>query len=356
MDKESMAFLIDFNLEVLYGCKWNCSGCDVAKYDQRGFAGEDFDKLMLLFKDLQVNHHILSNLGIGPTDFMTAENSEEVFLQLAPMMDMFCAITLQCTFLEKRDVIEKWAKFLRPILAGRTIKFATPLDPRNYSNRKFFATILENRDYFVSLMPEVNYTKTYLLGNLLEYREYNSNPYNNGKITFEEYSEEFHESSKGNHLDLVISAGRLPLTDINNREKLKAIVKYQNTLYNDAIHRDMSKSAVNFTYGKRHEGFDKDYVYRNGSIYAPVFVGEPLLMFEDGYNIPNTQDWTTKTLVDFETATLVESLLYLDQTDSCATCEFAAACAGRGVIKLMKTLKIKECFAPKQAFIETRQS
>lgn len=349
-----MEFLIDFTLEVLYGCKWNCTGCNVSKYDQRGFVEGDFDRLMRLFDDLAANNHILSNLALGPTDFMSAENSREMFQQIIPMMDKFAAITLQTTFLEKPPVIAEWAEFLRPILAGREVKFASPLDPAHYKNKKFFDTILSNRDLFVSLIPEMKYTKTYLIGNLVEYRDYNANPMHNDKITFEEYSHEFHDVSRGNHLDLVIAAGRSPLNDINNRERLKSIVKYQNQLYDDAIHTDTSKQVVNFTYGKRHEGFDKDYVYRNGRIYGPVFVGEPLVTFEEDYSIPNDADWTTKTLVDFENQTLVESLLYLDKTKECASCEFAPLCAGRGVIKLMKTLKATECLAPKQAFQQTR--
>jgi hypothetical protein len=202
----------------------------------------------------------------------------------------------------------------------------------------------------------MKYTKTYLLGNLVEYRAYNADPFNNDKITFEEYSEVFHDVSGGNHLDLIISAGRSALTDINNRQKLKDVVKYQNQLYDNAVHTDTSKVAVNFTYGKRHEGFDKDYVYRNGKIYGPVFVGEPLLMFESDYAISNDVEWTAQALVEFENNTLVESLQYLDHTTSCASCEFAAACTGRGVIKLMKTLRTKDCLAPKRAFEQTRTS
>lgn len=353
--QSEMAFLIDFNLEILYGCKWNCAGCNVAKYDQRGFHEGDVDRLMHLFADLKKNHHILSNLGLGPTDFMTSENTREMMPIISPMMDQFHAITLQCAFLEKPDEIRNWAEFMRPYLAGREVKFATPLDPKNYKNEKFFHTILANRDLFVSLIPEMRYTKTYLLGNLVEYRDYNANPFNNDKITFEEYSEEFHDVAKGNHLDLVIAAGRSPLNDLNNREKLKSIVKYQSRLYDDAIKTDSSIKAVNFTYGKRHEGFDKDYVYRNGKIYGPVFVGEPLIMFEKDYSISNDVEWTTQTLVDYENNLLVESLEYLERTDQCDKCEFAPACVGRGVIKLMKTLRATECLAPKKAFERTRQ-
>lgn len=348
--KDEMEFLIDFTVEVLHGCKWNCAGCNVGKNEQNGFLEGDRDRLLSLFADLKANHHILSNFAIGPTDFMTADNGREMLIETQPMMDMFAAVTLQTAFLEKPDQIVQWAEFLRPILAGREVKFAVPLDPRHYKNRKFFETILSNRDLLVSLLPETKYTKTYLIGNLVEYRDYNADPFNNDKITFEEYSELFHEASNGNHLDLVIANGRSPLTDLNNREALKSVVRYQNRLYNEAIQTEASKTNVNFTYGKLHEGFDKDYIYKNGSIYSPVFAGEPLVVFEPDYGLSNDVEWTTASLIDYENDFMVESLEYLERTTQCSSCEFAHVCAGRGILKLMKTLRVTDCFAPKQAF------
>lgn len=344
-----MEFLIDFTLEVLYGCKWNCAGCNVDKYGQNGFGEGDFDRLLDLFKDLQANNHILSNLALGPTDFMTSDNTLEIIEQIAPMMDMFAAITLPTSFLEKPDQIEQWGKVLNPLFAGRELKFATPLNPAHYKNRKMFDTILRNRDVLVEHMPDAKYTKTYFLANLLEYRAYNKDPFNQDKITFEEYNDIFHKNSKGNYLDVVITAGRSPLKDINHSQRLKDIWKYYNDVYDNAFQTDTSKGSVNFACGKLHEGFDKDYVYRNGNIYAPIFVGEPLVIFEDQYCIPNDADWTTSTLVDFENQTLVDSFQYMPSTKQCSDCEFATLCTSRGVLKLMEILKIRDCMAPKRA-------
>jgi hypothetical protein len=356
MSKQAqMEFLIDFTLEVLRGCKWNCAGCNVDKVGQLDLTDSDHARLLELFRDLQQNHHILSNFGIGPTDFMAAENTLELMPRLVPMMDMFHAVTLQTTFLEKPEAIAKWAKAMRPFLAGREVKFATPLDPKHYKHKKMFDVILSNRDLFVELIPDMKYTKTYLLGNLVEYREYNADPFNNEKITFEEYSDIFRDTSSGNYLDLIISDGRSSLKDINNRERLKSTIKYQTRLYNEGISTDSSKRKINFTYGHRHEGFDKDYVYRNGNIYSPVFVGEPLLMFEPEYSIDQSQQWSTNTLIEFENQMLVDSLMYLEKTNECSTCEFAPLCVGRGVIKLMETLREKQCISPKLAFERTRQ-
>lgn len=344
---QQMDYLIDFNLEVLHGCKWNCTGCNVQKTDQDGFLDNDFDCLMRLFEDLEQNHHILSNVAVTPTDFMAANNGEQIFtMDIKPMFDKFCAVTLNTTFLQDRDVIERWASILRPILKGNTLKFSIPVEPEHYSKKKYMDIILGNRDYLVSLLPETNYTKTYLIGNLHEYRQFKD---------FDFFSEDFHNRWQGGHLDIVITEGRLTQTNPFNRQRLRNMVQYQNSLYDQFVTEDHGKEVVNFTYGKRHEGYDKDYVYKNGKIYAPVFLGEPLVIFEESYALGREVEWNTANLVDFENQMLIESLEYVQQTTHCGSCEFAPACSARGLLKLMKTLNVKECFAPRSAFVELRQ-
>jgi len=341
-----MDFVIDFNLELLHGCKWNCTGCNIGKEEQDGFLDGDFDRLMHLFEDLERNFHILSNVAITPTDFIVSNNAEQIFVpELKLMLDKFKAVTLNTTFLHDDDVLEYWAAKLRPLLKGNTLKFSVPVEPDHYMNKKYMAKILHNRDYIVSLLPETKYTKTYLIGNLYEYKKF---------VDFEFYSEDFHDKWDG-HLDLVITEGRLNLTNPFNRQRLRHMIEYQNDLYNRSVEHDHGKIIVNFTNGKRHEGYDKDYVYKNGRIYAPVFVGEPLVTFEEGYYLDRSVEWNTDNLVEFENRMTVESFEYLPQTQHCATCEFANACVARGLTKLMKTLKVTDCLAPKPAFTFLRQ-
>lgn len=132
------------------------------------------------------------------------------------------------------------------------------------------------------------------------------------------------------------------------------MVEYQNDLYNRSV-KERSIKIVNFTQGKAYEGGDKDYVYKNGRIYAPVFVGEPLVIFEDSYSLGKDVEWTTDNLIQFENQMTVESFEYLAKTKYCTSCEFASACVSRGLTKMMKTLNVTDCFAPKPAFIQLRQ-
>jgi hypothetical protein len=245
------------------------------------------------------------------------------------------------------------ADIIRPVLAGRVIKFAVPFEPKHYRNPKYINTLLAKRDYLVSLLPESTYTKTYLIGNLFEYKKYNDDPFNNDTINFEQYTDEFYKTTKS-PIDLVISDGRLPQNDINNREKLRSTLKYRNKIFDDAFKTQSGIQTIHFPDGHRHEGFDKDYIYRGGKLYAPVFVGEPLVIFEDEYSIPNNIAWTTETLVNYENNLLVDSLEYMEYTNECSCCEFANLCIGRGVIRLMKTLNLKTCSAPKAAFAYAR--
>lgn len=338
-------FLVDINLEVLSGCKWKCTGCNVNKNENNGFVGNDFNRLMNLFEDLQANNHVLINLAIGATDFMTARNSDDILnSELVPMLDMFKSIVLNTTFLSEKDVVEDWAYKLKPLLSGRRVKFTIPLEPRHIGNEKYFAGIKEKIRIFESIANETEYGGVYNIVNLYEYKKH-VDPLSE----FHEFSTKFDHVWHEGHLDLVISEGRLPLTDPENKQKVLKMVNYLNGLYEKAVIKDKS-TLVNFNYGKRYEGYDKDYVYKNGNLYSTVFLGEPLIVYEEDSSLGKDSEWNYKTIVEFENQLMLNSLKYMEKTKDCLNCEFAPHCAGRGLLYLMEKLEAVDCLAPRDGF------
>jgi hypothetical protein len=347
-DASQMDFLIDFNLEVLYGCRNKCYGCNVQRFDQEGFVGDDFNRLMVLFADLKANNHILSNLGIGPTDFMSSENAEQIFVpELKPMIDMFCAVTLQSSFLYKKEHLDKWVAILRPLLKGKKLKFLFPIDPRHSTNAPYLDQILDNVNYMVSQLPDVSYTKTYVVCNLKQYADLELDPVHN--------LDTLSRVVREHHIDILVTEGRLPQNDLNNRMKLKHAINYLNSFYEDPTLSDSVRQAITLdNYFKPYEGTDKDYVYKMGRIYAPAFVGEPLVVFDEMFAVPANAEWTTSSLIDFENSVIVNQLGYLDSTKECATCEFVNLCISRSLVQTMCMLKSKDCIAPKRALEKAR--
>jgi len=337
--------LVDINLEVLSGCKWSCSGCNVNKTDINGFVDQDFERLMNLFEDLKINNHVLMNLSIGATDFMTARNSHEIFTEnLIPMLDQFRNILLNTTFQSDKTTIQDWALKLKPILKGKRVKFAIPMEPEFLGNRQHIRLIKEKKEFFQSFLPETNFV---VVNNVVNYYQFQKkfDPF----VNYHEFSELFAQRWGAGHLDLVVSEGRLPLNILANRDKLQLMIRSLNKLFEKFV-VDEKSSLVNFTYGKRYEGYYKDYIYKNGNLYMSVFLGEPMAIFEEDAGLGSTAEWNFKSIVDFENKTMLDSLEYMAQTTECMQCEYASNCLGRRLIYLMKKLDVKDCLAPKRGF------
>ncbi len=338
-------FLVDINLEVLSGCKWKCTGCRINKDDANGFIGNDFRRLMDLFQDLKDNNHVLINLAVGATDFMSARNTDEILNKdIIPMMDYFRNLVLNSTFLADHEVVRYWANKLKPILSGRRVKWTVPLEPKHLRNEKYLNGIKEKIKLFESIIPNCEFGHVYNIVNLHEYQKEHDPLYQ-----FHDFSKYFNQIWPEGHLDLVISEGRLPLTIPENKKKVLHLIKYLNLLFEKAVIEEKSQE-VNFNYGKRYEGYDKDYVYKNGNLYSTVFLGEPLIVYEDDAGLGADTVWNYNTIVEFENRMMVDSLKYIEKTTECAGCEYASNCVGRGMHYLMEKLDYKDCLAPRAGF------
>lgn len=352
--------IVDFALEVLHGCNHDCYGCNVNKKDQEGFIGNDLQKLDGLFTDLLSKKYILANLSIGPTDFMAALNTEEMLSLSMPLMDKFKSIVLQSTFIYTKEELEKYANIIKPYVLGRRIKLGFPVEPRHLGKQKYVETIINNIEYFKSLLPDTDVIKIFAILNLKQYNDIALDPIFNVSETVQ------HFKDRRVDFDIVLTDGRLDMKDINNKEKLKRSFLYVKHIHdNDFFEKDIYNLLNLETYyreagklysvdSKGRKFRDVDFVYKNGKIYNTVFSGEAVTLFHDSLSIDNTTEWYLNSLLELRDRILVEQLDYMDKTKSCSDCEFVSSCMEKGFLQVMKIVSTKDCIASKKSFEENR--
>ncbi len=100
MNKEKN--IINFNLELLKGCKFACEGCFVNKKSSDPLTKESYENLYHLVSDIKQNQERLHIVFIGPTDFLVSENTIEVLDSNSTynIIQQFEKLSLQTTFLD----------------------------------------------------------------------------------------------------------------------------------------------------------------------------------------------------------------------------------------------------------------
>lgn len=362
MDTEKCDNIVDFALEVLHGCKSACYGCNVNTTDQQGFIAGDIPKLDGLFTDLLSKDFILANLSVGPTDFFMASNTEEMLDTISPLMDKFKSIVIQSTFIYPKEEMEKQAAMIAPYLKGRRVKLGFPVDPRHLDKAKYVETIIDNIKYFKNLIPEVDVIKIFAVLNLKYYKDASMDPIFNVGETVKLF--------RRNKIDFdaVLTEGRLDMSDINNKEKLKQSFLYVKRIHDQQVFpHDIYELLTLSTYyreavqlhsidsqGRRFK--DIDFVYKNGKIYNTVFSGEAVTLFHDSLSIDNAVVWDTDALLGLRNRILVEQIEYMEKTKDCSNCEFVSSCMEKGFLQVMKIAGTKQCIVSKQTFEDNRNT
>jgi hypothetical protein len=287
-------------------------------------------------------------------------NTVEVFKESIPILDRFETISLQSTFTASDEDIKKWADALSPYLAGRQLKLKFPLDPRHWHKMKYLNRTMDKLKYFVSLLPDTTYIKTYMLVNMKEYTNVGEDPLSVLQVLIDDIT------GHKLHVDLLITEGRLPLDDINNREKLKSSFLYLSKLHDNPDIEESVRVALNFGnyYKETRERYsinsagaayeDKFYIYKNGTIYIPVFAGENVTIFDDALAVPAGEDWNTHVLDAVSNNLLISQLNYAADTNECLECEHVSGCIRKNIIQAMSIVRTKQCIMPKNALAQSR--
>lgn len=354
MLKPETSYLVDLNLEILNGCKHRCYGCQVDKGQQDGFVAGDQLRLVAFMRDLRDHGLLLSNLAIGPTDFMASNNTLQMFEESSELIRLFPAITLQSTFTERDEVIYEWAARLEPYLRGRQVKLAFPLDPRHYGNLKYIQQTFDKIRLFREVLTESTYTKTIVLLNLKVYDDPADDPIN------QVVEELIDIDGKRIHVDFIVPDTRRDMSDILNRDALRKALRYLTRLHEGDYLKPEVRTALAFNQfytensgddrdrqGRRYEDFD--LAYRNGDFYHAAFFGEDTVFFDEAFRVPNTSEWSYAGLLKESKRLAASQYAYACQIEQCMDCQWLSRCEHKKILQVMRLLNTHECLGMQTA-------
>lgn len=337
--------LIDFNLEITKGCKYDCTGCKVDKTINSMPPEQDFDRLEKLVDELNFYNFKAMNLAIGPTDILTSDNKDIILSsqRLKLFSSKFLKTSINCAFLESNDIdYIDLGKRLNWLLNGGLVKFVVPFEAFHIDNENYLKKIKNRIDLTLANMPNVTHTKTYLIVNYETASIYDRK--NNRNLT-EELLFKVYNSELLKHFDVGLV---LPHTRLNLRNEyvagsfIDAVKKLKNLLV--SARGTYGKDQISIAEIDPTEGTDWDIFYRDGKLYMTPFILEGLASFDEIFEI--AQDWTFDNLYQYHNDSIVNQLNWADTVDDCKQCRFKLLCAERGVHKLMKITNTSECISP----------
>lgn len=331
-------FYLNFNLEVLHGCKWSCGGCHVNTTGQLGFAAGDLDRFISLTNDFSKQAYQPSLIVVGPTDVFSAKNTLDVLQD--PKFQEFVApyvrLTFNTTFLDISDeVIECLNKFY----SDKELEFKIIIEAAQFMNDKYLTRVQEN----------MNSTRAKLICkkmpvhpqfNLFDYRITKLNTVLENYEALNERSYDFFDQG----IDYVLSFSRSDT--ITKENKLQMLLWIQKT-FNKHVSLKNAE-YIHFDAGNLVDFEEHIFTYRNGLFYFSPKVYDEYVAFDAELSIP-VKDWTAQEFETFEHKMIVDQYEKL-HNKPCATCHYAPTCVNRGMPFFMDYMNTNGCIVPKDAY------
>lgn len=322
---------LEITLDLFRGCGNHCAGCMI----DRTVAGtvDDLPELQAMIEEMVAAGYVAFDLGIGPTDYMTADNVSEVMQNptLQAMAQVFHQTTFNAAFLEKD--LDKYAKMCEEIdeaIPGKPIRFLIPAAPNFFKTNKF-GDMIESKLEFVKEHLRVAYLNE--AGFVVN-------------CTHETVTEEFDENMReGFDVEfpvdkddiLNIPYGRLGRTDIMTADHVKRISHRISRFYSDLQGDEERRRNPDLCY---HTGTMVNLLYAEGKLYWVPFLKDDCVFLDDRFTIP--RPWSMDNLLQVRSKALRESVDYLKDT-ACMTCPYLSSCSEKGITSIMQVLSIKDC-------------
>lgn len=334
------SFFLNFNLDVLHGCRWSCDGCYVNTTGQNGFAEGDLDRFIPLIESFQEKGYDPSLLVVGPTDVFTAHNSVAVLTdpKFIEFVEPFKRLTFISTFLATNDDV---IAALNEHHSDKEIEFKLLIEAVQFGNDKYLHRVRDNMLYtreslnmYMPIHPQFNlfdYDGTKLSGVLDDYEALNKRSY-----------EHFEQG-----IDYVLSFSR---SERLTKEQKLGMLEWIQEMYNKHVTPENAK-YTHFDAGNPVDFQERVFSYRNGEFYHAPKVYDEYISFDSAFKIPVTR-WDAEEFEQFEMNKLVNQYEHI-HNKPCATCVHAPTCTDRGIPWFMDYIGTNECIMPKDAFDAT---
>jgi hypothetical protein len=341
-------FYLNFNFELLNGCKLKCPGCYVDKGSQASFSENDYINFKKLLTSLTTSLYLPFIAFVGPTDFLSADNFVTTLTdpKVIEIFSYFKRLSLQTTYLDIKNA-PVVAEILKKHYSHMEIEFNIVIDPARIMDDGYLKIIERNKKQFIELTGFED-VRNFGIMNVYDYDE--------TKIPELLRDYDFMHKRVGHLFETTIdynfSFGRSP--DITNAEFLSLSTRIKN-LFDTSLapERISSEKAqyLRFSFGKLTDSLiERQYNYRNGKLYYSPLLYERFVSFRDKFEVP-LSDYTVSEVESFEMKVQLEQYMQAPQTKECEACPFLGSCVDRGILHLMDVFDTKECLVAKQALL-----
>jgi hypothetical protein len=322
---------LEITLDIFRGCKHACSGCMIDK--AMGGDVTDIPELQTLIREMVTAGYVAFDLGVGPTDYMSSENTQEVMSNptFQAMAQMFHQVTFNAAFLEKD--MDQYAAMVSDIddaVPGMPIRFLIPASPTFFKTEKF-GKMIEEKLQFVKDQFQLAYLNE--AGFVVN-------------CTHDTVTDDF-EAQMMNGFDIEFPVEKDDILSIPyGRGQNKDLMMAQNI--RRVSHRISSFYAQLNGVDERRRNPDLhldtgtmvNLLYTGGKLYWVPFLKDDCPFIDDDFSIP--RPWTMENLLATRTKALQASLEHLEGTP-CLVCPYLSSCAEKGITSIMKKMAIKDC-------------
>lgn len=322
---------LEITLDIFRGCKHACSGCMIDK--AIGGDVSDIPELYALITEMTAVGYVAFDLGIGPTDYMSSENTSEVMSNpiFQAMASAFEQVTFNAAFLEKD--LSLYADMVRDIdaaIPGKPIRFLIPASPAFFKTDKF-GKMIEEKLIFI----KDTFEKAYLneAGFVVN-------------CTADTVTDDFEEHmKKGFDVEfpvdkddiLSIPYGRSANKDMVVAQHIRRISHRISSFYSELVGVDERRRNPDL---HLDTGTMVNLLYTGGVLYWVPFLKDDCPFIDDDFAIP--RPWTMENLLSVRSKALQGSLEHVKDTP-CNECTYLSSCSEKGITSIMKRMGIKDC-------------
>lgn len=322
---------LEITLDIFRGCGHHCVGCMIDK--QLGGEVGDIPELLQLIEEMTAVGYVAFDLGVGPTDYMTSDNVQDVLGNetFQAMAQLFHQVTFNAAFLEKD--LEKYEAMCQDIdlaCPGKPIRFLIPAAPTFFKNEKFGNMIVQKLNHIKAtfqsaFLNEAGFVVTCNHETMDE--NFEANMRNGFDVEFPVDKDDI----------LNIPYGRSKNLDLMVGQRVKRVSHQISEFYAGLEGEDERRKNPDLHYDT---GTMVNLLYTGGKLYWVPFLKDDCPFIHDEFVIP--RPWTMDNLLRVRNSAMERSVEYLQGTE-CLNCVHFASCMEKGISTIMQKLSIRDC-------------
>lgn len=293
----------------------------------------DLEALQTMLQEMVDVGYVAFDLGVGPTDYMTASNKDEVMTHpvFQSMAQMFHQVTFNAAFLETN--MDKYTTMCEEIdhsVPGKPIRFLIPAAPYFFRNEKFGNMVGKKLTFIKDTMQSAYLNEAGFVISCTQ-------------DTVDDQFEDFMrlgfdvEFPVDKDDILNIPYGRAKQKTLMVSEQIKRM-SYRITQYYSGLEgQDERRRNPDLHYDT---GTMCNLLYTDGKLYWVPFLKDDCPFLDDEFTIP--KPWNMENLLATRQKALDAALEYLKDTP-CITCPYISSCSEKGISAIMKHMSIKDC-------------